>query len=151
MVAPFSSSQILWNKSGASIFVYFEAGIWSKFWSWILINLWYDVKVVTSVRALNFCARCAFGSVFSFVRTARPGKYFLIETEDGGGEVGDGPANVGGPSTLNKSAGALWCYCLGGWWLIDCFLQTTPLAARRRLEKCEQVKPWKEDHGKGIC
>ena len=44
---------------------------------------------------------------FSFVRTARPGKYFLIETEDGGGEVGDGPANVGGPSTLNKSAGAL--------------------------------------------
>jgi len=59
-------------------------------------------------------------AMFSFVRTARPGKYFLIETEDGGGEGGveDGMANVGGSSnngklnTLNKSAGALRCYCL---------------------------------------
>ena len=58
--------------------------------------------------------------MFSFVGTARPGKHFLIETEDGAGEVGDGPANVGGPSkngepnTLNRSAGALRCYCFGG-------------------------------------
>ena len=51
---------------------------------------------------------------FSFVRTARPGKHFLIETEDGGGELEDGPSNNGEPNTLNKSAGALRCYCLGG-------------------------------------
>ena len=55
---------------------------------------------------------------FSFVRTARPGKYFLIETEDGGGEGENGMANLGGPSnngklnTLNRLAGALRCYCL---------------------------------------
>ena len=39
---------------------------------------------------------------------------------------------------------------LAGWWLIDCFfLQISPLAARRRLEKCEKGKAWTEDHGKG--
>ena len=44
---------------------------------------------------------------FSSVSTARPGKYFLIETEDGGGELEDGPANNGEPMALNKSAGEL--------------------------------------------
>ena len=61
----------------------------------------------------------------------------MIETEDGGGEVGDGPANVGGPSnngklnTLNKSAGALRCFCLGGvgWWLISYCTNLASLSA----------------------
>ena len=57
----------------------------------------------------------------SSVRTVRPGKHFLIETEDGGGELEDGQANNGEPITLNKSGwketktgGALRCNCLGG-------------------------------------
>ena len=36
---------------------------------------------------------------FSSVRTVRPGKHFLIETEDGGGELEDAPANNGAPIT----------------------------------------------------
>ena len=58
---------------------------------------------------------------FSSVRTVRPGKHFLIETEDEGGELEDGPSNNGEPITLNKSGGALRCFCLGGvgWWLIS--------------------------------
>lgn len=55
---------------------------------------------------------------FLCVSTARPGKHFLIETEDEGGELEDGgPAsdednqqneqNNEEPITLNKSAGAL--------------------------------------------
>ena len=51
----------------------------------------------------------------------RSGKHFLIETEDGGGELEDEEANNGEPNTLNKSAGALRCFCLGGlaWCLIS--------------------------------
>ena len=36
---------------------------WPGFWSWTLINLWYDKKAVTLVRALNVWVCCAFGSV----------------------------------------------------------------------------------------
>ena len=38
---------------------------WSKFWSWILINLWYDLKAVNLVRirTLNPCDRCSFCNV----------------------------------------------------------------------------------------
>ena len=60
----------------------------------ILINLLYDIKAVTLVTALNPWVRCAF--VFSScVSTARPGKHFLIETEDGDGEFEDGPVIFG--------------------------------------------------------
>ena len=54
---------------------------------------------------------------FLCVSTARPGKHFLIETEDEDGELDDGPVsnednqqneqNNGKPITLNKSAGTL--------------------------------------------
>ena len=63
-------------------------------------------------------------AMFFCVSTARPGKHFLIETEDGDGELQDGPAsneddqqnkqNNEDPFTHNKSAGALLCYYLGG-------------------------------------
>ena len=69
------------------------------------------------MRAPNPWVRCTFGSVFSCVSTARPGKHFLIETEDEDGELDDGPVsnednqqneqNNGKPITLNKSAGTL--------------------------------------------
>ena len=50
------------------------------------------VKEVTLVRGPNPWVR-SFGSVFSCVRTARPGKHFLIETEteDGDLEIGSPP------------------------------------------------------------
>ena len=41
---------------------------------------------------------------------------------------------------------------LAGWWLIDCFLQIFPFAARSRLEKCvgmERGETWTEFHGIG--
>ena len=41
----------------------FECKGWSKFWSWILINLWYDIKAVNLVRTQNPCDRCAFCNV----------------------------------------------------------------------------------------
>ena len=47
----------------------------------------------------------------SSVRTVRPGKHFLIETEDGGGELEDAPANNGAPisSRLEKcEKGKTW-------------------------------------------
>ena len=70
---------------------------------------------------------------FSSVRTVRPGKHFLIETEDEGGELEDGPSNNGEPITLNKSGGALQCFCLGGvgWWLIsNCTNHASPSAIK---------------------
>ena len=56
---------------------------------------------------------------FSSVRTVRPGKHFLIETEDEGGELEDGPSNNEEPIGI------------------------------ARFEKCEKGKTWTEDHGKG--
>ena len=75
---------------------------------------------------------CLWQCIFS-VRTARPGKHFLIETEDGGGELEDGTGNNGESLTLNKSAGALRCFCLGGvgWWLIsNCTNHASPSAIK---------------------
>ena len=41
----------------------FECKGWSKFWSWILINLWYDSEAVNLVRTLNPCDRCSFCNI----------------------------------------------------------------------------------------
>ena len=38
----------------------------SRFWSWILINLWYDLKASTLVRAPNPWARCVVGLFLAF-------------------------------------------------------------------------------------
>ena len=51
-----------WLKFGR----YFGAEFWSRFWGWILINLWYDLKPVTLVRALNPWAHCAFDNILVF-------------------------------------------------------------------------------------
>ena len=40
----------------------------SRFWSWILINLWYDLKASTLVRAPNPWARCVVGLFFGIFR-----------------------------------------------------------------------------------
>ena len=40
--------------------------LWSRFRSGILINLWYDLRAVASMRALNRWVHCAFANVLSF-------------------------------------------------------------------------------------
>ena len=40
----------------------FDAQVGLRFWSWILINLWYDED--TLMRELNPWVRCAFGNVY---------------------------------------------------------------------------------------
>ena len=40
-----------------------KAEVWSRFWSWILTNLWHDLKTVILVKARNSWVRCAFGNV----------------------------------------------------------------------------------------
>ena len=40
-----------------------KAEVWSRFWSWILTNLWHDLKAVILVKARNSLVRCAFGNV----------------------------------------------------------------------------------------
>ena len=48
----------------ADIWLSFWAKAWSRLWSWILINLRYDWKAITLVRALNPWVGCAFGDVY---------------------------------------------------------------------------------------
>ena len=43
----------------------FQVEAWYWRWLLILINLWYDLKAVTLVKALNPFVRCAFGNVWS--------------------------------------------------------------------------------------
>ena len=40
-----------------------KAEVWSRFWSWILTNLWHDLKAVILVKARNSWVRCACGNV----------------------------------------------------------------------------------------
>ena len=40
-----------------------KAEVWSRFWSWILTNLWHDLKAVLMVKADNPWVRCAYGNV----------------------------------------------------------------------------------------
>ena len=102
-----------------------------------ILKLSFDQLVMIRCKSSYLGEHSTLGSVVllamycSFVRTVRPGKHFLIETEDGDGELEDGPAsdednqqnkkNNGEPITLNKSGwketksgGALRCNCLGG-------------------------------------
>ena len=51
----------------------FEAEVWSRFRGWILINLCYDLKAHTLVRALNFLEMVLFSLYLHFFIAHNPG------------------------------------------------------------------------------
>ena len=70
-----------------------------------ILKLSFDQLVMIRCKSSYLGEHSTLGSVVllamycSFVRTVRPGKHFLIETEDGGEELEEGPANNGAPIT----------------------------------------------------
>ena len=58
----------------------YEANVLSMFWSWVLMNLCYDLWVVYLVKTLNPLVRCAFGNV-CFNVCSCPQKPDQLQTE----------------------------------------------------------------------
>ena len=85
----------------------FECKGWSKFWSWILINLLYDLKTVNSVRTLDPCGRCSFCNVCILWCKVK-------ERNDDAPDNYNNPVHLVHQADLNALAQAR----VGRWWIL---------------------------------
>ena len=85
----------------------FECKGWSKFWSWILINLLYDLKAVNLVRTLSPCDRCSFCNVCILWCKVK-------ERNDDAPDNYNSPVHLVHQADLNALAQAR----VGRWWIL---------------------------------
>ena len=85
----------------------FECKGWSKFWSWILINLLYDLKAINLVRTLNPCGRCSFCNVCILWCKVK-------ERNDDAPDDYNNPVHLVHQADLNALAQAR----VGRWWIL---------------------------------
>ena len=79
--------------------------------------------------------------MFSFASRAKPGKHFLVETDDEDGQLENGSVLQQGSDYAGE-----FLFFLQNLFCLSFFFQVY-----RKQEKCEEGEEWKEFKGEGFC